>query len=111
MHATILGADMQLWRQGQGLWVVMLSRLNPSAHAWFSAGLRIINIANPYRPEEDGYFIPSTPESQETIQTNDAFVDDRGLIYIIDRLGIGLDILEYTARNNFLKLSNADYIR
>jgi len=30
------------------------------------------------------------------IQTNDVFVDDRGLVYIIDRLHGGLDILEYT---------------
>jgi hypothetical protein len=64
--------------------------------AWFSAGIRIINIANPYRPEEVGHFIPPTPEGQESIQTNDVFVDDRGFIYIIDRLGRGLDILEYT---------------
>jgi len=64
--------------------------------AWFSAGLRIIDIADPYRPEEVGHFIPPTPDGQEAIQTNDVFVDDRGLIYIIDRLERGLDILEYT---------------
>jgi len=60
--------------------------------AWFSAGLRIINIANPYRPVEVGYFIPD-PKGQGMVQTNDVFVDDRGLIYIIDRLEGGLDIL------------------
>lgn len=62
---------------------------------WFSAGLRVVNIANPYRPVEVGYFIPE-PEGQEPIQTNDVFVDDRGFIYIIDRLERGLDILKYT---------------
>jgi hypothetical protein len=30
------------------------------------------------------------------VQTNDVFVDDRGLIYTIDRLERGLDILEFT---------------
>ena len=65
--------------------------------AWFSAGLRVIDIANPYRPEEVGYFVPPTPLGQEAIQTNDVFVDDRGLVYLIDRLNGGLDILEYTA--------------
>jgi len=63
--------------------------------AWFSAGLRVIDIANPYRPEEVGYFIPE-PKGREMIQTNDVFVDDRGCIYIIDRLEGGLDILKYT---------------
>jgi len=64
--------------------------------AWFSGGLRVVNIADPYRPVEVGHFIPPTPEGQTSIQTNDAFVDDRGLVYIIDRLNGGLDILEYT---------------
>jgi hypothetical protein len=63
--------------------------------SWFSAGLRVINITNPYNPIEVGYYIPPKPENQEMIQTNDVFVDDRGLIYIIDRLERGLDILEY----------------
>jgi hypothetical protein len=64
--------------------------------AWFSAGLRVISIANPYRPEEVGYFVPSTPNLQKAIQTNDVYVDDRELVYIIDRLNGGLDILRYT---------------
>jgi hypothetical protein len=64
--------------------------------AWFSGGLRIINIANPYRPSEVGHYLPPIPKNQEFIQTNDAFVDDRGLVYIIDRLNRGLDILRYT---------------
>jgi hypothetical protein len=64
--------------------------------SWFGGGLRIVNIANPYRPDEVGYYIPPTPKGQAMIQTNDVFVDDRGLVYIIDRLHGGLDILEYT---------------
>lgn len=64
--------------------------------AWFSAGLRIFDVSNPYRPSEVGYYVPPTPRGQEAIQTNDVFVDDRGLIYIIDRFNGGLEILEYT---------------
>jgi hypothetical protein len=64
--------------------------------SWFGGGLRVVSVADPYRPEEVGYYIPPTPKGQTMIQTNDVFVDDRGLVYIIDRLHGGLDILEYT---------------
>jgi hypothetical protein len=63
--------------------------------AWFGGGLRIIDVSNPYSPFEVGYYLPSPPKSQSMIQTNDVFVDERGLIYTIDRLNGGLDILEY----------------
>jgi len=58
---------------------------------WFNAGLRIVDISDPFRPQEVGYYMP-----EGTPQTNDVIVDERGLIYITDRIGGGLDILEYT---------------
>jgi hypothetical protein len=64
--------------------------------SWFGGGLRIIDVSDPYSPIEVGYYLPSTPIGQSMIQTNDVFVDDRDLIYIIDRINGGLDILEYT---------------
>ena len=64
--------------------------------SWFSGGLRVISIADPYRPIEVGHYVPPTPKGQDSIQTKDVFVDDRGLVYIIDRLTRGLDILKYT---------------
>jgi hypothetical protein len=59
--------------------------------AWFSRGLRIIGISNPYRPTEVGRYVPR-PASGRLPMSNDVFVDRRGLIYLIDR-DDGLDIL------------------
>jgi hypothetical protein len=66
--------------------------------SWFGGGLRIINVSNPYQPKEIGYYLPQTPKNQSMIQTNDVFVDDRDMIYIIDRINGGLDILEMTSQ-------------
>jgi hypothetical protein len=63
--------------------------------AWFRGGLQVVDIANPSKPEPVGSFIPSLFDGQKTVQSNDVFVDDRGLIYLLDRVR-GLDILEYT---------------
>jgi hypothetical protein len=62
---------------------------------WFRGGLRIVDIADPVKPKEVGHFIPTPGTGQKTVQSNDVFVDDRGIIYLMDRLN-GLDILEYT---------------
>ena len=62
---------------------------------WFRGGLRIVDIADPAKPKEVGYFIPPPGKDQKTPQSNDVFVDRQGLIYLIDRLN-GLDILEYS---------------
>lgn len=62
---------------------------------WFRGGLRIVDIADPIKPKEVGCFIPTPGQGQKTVQSNDVFVDDRGIIYLLDRLN-GLDILEYT---------------
>lgn len=63
---------------------------------YYNAGLRIVDIRNPYRPEEVGYFIPPAPEGQQAPMFNDLFVDTDGLIYVTDRIRGGLYILEYT---------------
>ncbi len=65
------------------------------AITWFSGGLRLVNIANPYRPEEVGYFIPDPAKGYRSAQSNDVFYDGDGLLYVIDRHN-GLDILERT---------------
>ncbi|MBE0612087.1 MAG: RNA polymerase subunit sigma-70 [Burkholderiales bacterium] len=60
---------------------------------WFTGGLRIIDIVDPFRPKEVGYFIPQPVSGQVCPMTNDIDTDSRGLIYLLDRFA-GFDILE-----------------
>jgi len=77
--------------------------------AWFNAGVRAIDIRDPYNPKEAGYYIPAKtgktdkrcvkmPDGKErckvAIQTNNLEVDDRGYIYIVDRANTGMHILQ-----------------
>ena len=62
--------------------------------AYFNAGVRVHDIADPFRPEEVGYYIPSVPEGSDQVSINDVYVDENGLIYAIDRIKGGLYILE-----------------
>lgn len=61
--------------------------------AWFAHGLRLIDISRPHAPREVGHFLPPVPQGQSRVASNDVCVDDRGLLYLIDR-GRGLHILE-----------------
>jgi len=90
--------------------------------AAFNAGVRAVDVRDPYHPKEIGFYIPAmtkntvvleTPagqagkvaatelSSKRAIQTNNVDVDDRGYIYIVDRANTGMHILELTgsARN------------
>ena len=61
--------------------------------AWFSGGIRVIDIKDPDAPEETGWFIPEPCGGEKAPQTNDVFVESRGLVLAIDR-NCGFDILE-----------------
>jgi hypothetical protein len=78
--------------------------------AHFNAGVRAVDIRDPFHPREVGYFIPSITEMTDkrcvkvdgqdrckvAIQTNNVEIDERGYIYIVDRANTGLHILELT---------------
>src|SRR5215467_8497290 len=61
---------------------------------WFGGGLRIIDVADPLSPREVGHFIPQPAAGRPAPQSNDVALDERGLIYMVDR-HVGFDILEY----------------
>jgi hypothetical protein len=66
--------------------------------AWFAQGMRLVSIADPFAPTEVGYFLPAPPAGEDRASSNDVTLDDRGLIYLVDRVR-GVDIIETTAFN------------
>jgi len=78
--------------------------------AYFNAGVRAVDVRNPYQPKEIGYFIPPITEATDkrcikvdgvdrcktAIQSNNVETDDRGYIYVVDRANTGMHILELT---------------
>jgi hypothetical protein len=70
--------------------------------AYFSGGMRVLDISDPYAMKEVGHYIPNVtpttiPRLKKVVQTNDVDLDHRGLAYISDRAGTGLHIIEYLA--------------
>jgi hypothetical protein len=75
--------------------------------SYFNAGVRAVDIRDPFKPKEAGFYIPKvTRNTEETcvevdgqercktaIQTNNVEVDNRGLVYIVDRVNTGMHIL------------------
>jgi hypothetical protein len=65
--------------------------------SYFNGGVRIQSIADPSHPVEIGYLVPpAAPRNKSTIQINDVYVDENGLIYANDRDMGGLYIMRYT---------------
>ena len=61
---------------------------------YFSAGVRVYDLADPGHPVEVAHWIPEPPPGQPVAQINDLFVDSGGLIWVTDRIGGGLYVLE-----------------
>ena len=66
--------------------------------AWFSGGLRIVDISDPTQPMEAGFYIPEPVGDEPSPQSNDVDVDERGLVYLLDR-NRGVDLIEYRAHS------------
>ncbi len=77
---------------------------------FFNAGVRMLDVRDPFRPKEVGYFVPAITEATDkrcvkvdgqdrcktAIQSNNVETDDRGYVYVVDRANTGLHILEVT---------------
>lgn len=63
---------------------------------FFNGGLRAYDISNPYQPKEAAVFVPEAPRGSPAgaIQLNDVFVDEREIVYTVDRHVGGLYCLE-----------------
>ena len=63
---------------------------------FFNAGVRVYDTTDPYRVEEIAYFVPGTPKLSPAgaIQLNDVYVDERRIVYTVDRFTGGLYVLE-----------------
>lgn len=61
---------------------------------YFSAGLRVYDLEDPSAPREVASFVPATPPGQAVAQSNDLFVDTDGYVWMTDRVGGGLVVLE-----------------
>ena len=65
---------------------------------FFNGGVRAFDLSDPFRPREVAAYVPETPPGSRAgaIQINDVFVEDRGIVYAVDRLIGGLYVLEMT---------------
>jgi len=61
--------------------------------AWFSKGLQMVDISDPFNIKVCASFQPDVPQGSKQVASNDVCWDDRGLIYLVDR-DRGLNIVE-----------------
>ena len=63
---------------------------------FFNAGVRAYDIRDPFAPREVASFVPPTPAGSPVgaAQINDVLVDDRGVVFAVDRHSGGLYCLE-----------------
>ena len=77
--------------------------------AYFNAGVRAVDVRNPYAPREAAFYIPATTartaercvtngtrSCKVAIQTNNVEADERGFVYLADRANTGLHIVRLT---------------
>jgi hypothetical protein len=59
---------------------------------FFNGGVRAFDLSDPFRPVEVAYAVPPAPRKspKKAIQLNDVLVDDRGVLFTVDRMIGGL---------------------
>ena len=69
--------------------------------AYFTGGVRAWDIREPQGPIEVGFYVPDNawprtdvPPPNSGYMTNNVEVDNRGYVYVVDRVGFGMDIIE-----------------
>jgi hypothetical protein len=65
---------------------------------FFNGGVRAFDVSDPFQPKEIAYHVPAAPRGSRAgaVQINDVFVDERGIVYAVDRVSGGLYVLEMT---------------
>jgi hypothetical protein len=79
--------------------------------SWFDGGARAFDIRDPYHPKDVAHYVPAVtplpfgeqPPSKDAngvqysdVSVNNLEVDSNGIIYAVDRIGYGLNILTLT---------------
>lgn len=62
---------------------------------FFSLGIRVYDLKDPWRPELTAFCIPPAPKGHPATQMNDLHIDERGIIYATERAANGLFIMEW----------------
>ena len=68
--------------------------------AYFTGGVRVWDIREPQAPVEVAFYVPEANANTDPdgYMTNNLEVDNRGFIYVVDRNGAGMDILQLTGK-------------
>jgi hypothetical protein len=69
-----------------------------TAIAYFNGGVRIWDIREPQAPMEVAFYVPeaNAKTAPDGYMTNNVEIDNRGLVYVVDRNGAGMEILDLT---------------
>jgi hypothetical protein len=64
--------------------------------SFFNGGVRVFDVSDPFRPREAAFCVPPAPRRSAVgaIQINDVFVDERQVVYALDRISGGLYTIE-----------------
>jgi len=61
---------------------------------YFAGGLRAYDVSDAGNPVEVAHLVPPAPPGRDAIQFNDVYAAEDGLVYVSDRFGDGLYIVD-----------------